>query len=259
MAIDFDKIWASTSPLTPYSFTEANYKSGWNFIGATPPSRQMWDFLQKNNDEKAQYLFNNTAKYYNWQASTAYTVGNAVKTPTLPPECVLICTTAGTSDATEPDYTGVNIGDTVQDGTCEWLVSSYLPTTGGTLTGEVNGVTPATSDNSTKLATTAWGVNALKQHTFLLDDSRTPTIPNSADLNDYTTAGTYRATSSATSSTLSNCPVSNSAFKLFVIEVGYGNYNYGMQIILSIGRAMYVRNKTANAWTVWGRLNYTDV
>lgn len=59
MAIDFDKIWASTSPLTPYEFTEANYKSGWNFIGATPPSRQMWDFLQKNNDEKMQYLANN--------------------------------------------------------------------------------------------------------------------------------------------------------------------------------------------------------
>lgn len=59
MAIDFNKIWASTSPLTPYSFTEANYKSGWNFIGATPPSRQMWDFLQKQNDEKTQWLNDN--------------------------------------------------------------------------------------------------------------------------------------------------------------------------------------------------------
>ena len=56
---DFNKIWASTSPLTPYAFSENNYKEGWNFIGATPPSRQMWDFLQKNNDEKMQYLANN--------------------------------------------------------------------------------------------------------------------------------------------------------------------------------------------------------
>ena len=56
---DFNKIWASTSPLTPYSFSEANYKQGWNFIGSTPPARQMWDFLQKNNDEKMQYLANN--------------------------------------------------------------------------------------------------------------------------------------------------------------------------------------------------------
>jgi len=56
---DFTKIWASTSPLTPYAFSDANYQNGWNFVGATPPSRQMWDFLQKQNDEKMQWLYNN--------------------------------------------------------------------------------------------------------------------------------------------------------------------------------------------------------
>lgn len=91
---DFNKIWASTSPLTPYSFSESQYKEGWNFVGATPPSRQMWDFLQKNNDEKMQYLANN-----------------------------------------------------------------YLPLNGGTLTGDVFGVTPPNGDNSKKLATTEF-VNA---------------------------------------------------------------------------------------------------
>lgn len=60
---DFNKIWASTSPLTPYSFSASQYKEGWNFIGSTPPSRQMWDFLQKNNDEKMQYLLNNFDNY----------------------------------------------------------------------------------------------------------------------------------------------------------------------------------------------------
>ena len=55
---DFDKIWASTSPLTPYEFSDTNYQQGWNFIGSTPPARQMWDFLQKQNDEKAQWLYN---------------------------------------------------------------------------------------------------------------------------------------------------------------------------------------------------------
>ena len=86
---DFNKIWASTSPLTPYSFSESQYKEGWNFIGSTPPSRQMWDFLQKNNDEKMQYLANN-----------------------------------------------------------------YLPLSGGTMTGDVLGVTPPNGDNSKKLANT---------------------------------------------------------------------------------------------------------
>jgi hypothetical protein len=93
---DFDKIWASQSPLTPYQFTESQYKEGWNFVGETPPSRQMWDFLQKNNDEKMQYLANN-----------------------------------------------------------------YLPLAGGTLTGEVNGITPTAGDDSTKLATTEYVQNEL--------------------------------------------------------------------------------------------------
>lgn len=56
---DFAKIWASTSPLTPYAFSESNYNEGWNFVGATPPSRQMWDSIQKLNDEKLKYLFDN--------------------------------------------------------------------------------------------------------------------------------------------------------------------------------------------------------
>ena len=60
---DFEKVWASTSPLTPYAFSDAKYKEGWNFIGSTPPSRQMWDFLQKQNDEKMQYLLNHFDNY----------------------------------------------------------------------------------------------------------------------------------------------------------------------------------------------------
>lgn len=56
---DFDKIWASTSPLTPYAFSDNNYKQGWNFVGATPPARQMWDSYMKFSDEKQQYIVNN--------------------------------------------------------------------------------------------------------------------------------------------------------------------------------------------------------
>lgn len=59
---DFTKIWASTSPLTPYSFSDANYRQGWNFVGSTPPARQMWDSIQKQNDEKMQLLADNTLK-----------------------------------------------------------------------------------------------------------------------------------------------------------------------------------------------------
>ena len=54
---DFNKVWASTSPLTPYDFDEVNYKQGWNFVGSTPPARQMWDSIQKSNDEKSKFLY----------------------------------------------------------------------------------------------------------------------------------------------------------------------------------------------------------
>ena len=59
---DFNKIWASTSPLTPYSFSDANYKEGWNFVGSTPPARQMWDGYMKLQDEKSQFLSVNTLR-----------------------------------------------------------------------------------------------------------------------------------------------------------------------------------------------------
>lgn len=191
---DFDKIWASSSPLTPYSFTDANYEEGWNFVGSTPPARQMWDGYMKWSDEKQQ-----------------------------------------------------------------WIVNNFLPLAGGTLTGEVEGVTPASTDNSTKLATTEWVVGFAKENVFLLDDTDVPTISNGADLNDYTTAGTYRSNSASISGSLSNCPVTSYAFKLFVIEIGYGSNAYGMQIIMTAGRQIFIRNRTTNAWTVWGKLNFTDV
>ena len=56
---DFDKIWAVSSPLTPYTFSDLNYAAGWDFIGSTPPARQMWDSLQKANDEKFKFLRDN--------------------------------------------------------------------------------------------------------------------------------------------------------------------------------------------------------
>ena len=48
-----------------------------------------------------------------WQPTTNYDVGNQVRTPSLPSQYVLSCTTAGTSGDGEPDYTDVAVGDSV--------------------------------------------------------------------------------------------------------------------------------------------------
>ena len=75
---DFTKIWASTSPLTPYSFSDANYQEGWNFVGSTPPARQMWDSIQKQNDEKAKFIVDNYMQKSTllWNDSSGKDVGD---------------------------------------------------------------------------------------------------------------------------------------------------------------------------------------
>lgn len=62
---DFNKIWATNSPLTKYEFTDENYLTGWNFIGSIPPARSMFDTLQKNTDEKLKWLFDESATQKN--------------------------------------------------------------------------------------------------------------------------------------------------------------------------------------------------
>ena len=61
-----------------------------------------------------------------WQPETIYSVENIVKTPSLPSQYYLVCTTAGTSGSTEPDYTSVQLGDNVTDGSVTWKVDSIV-------------------------------------------------------------------------------------------------------------------------------------
>ena len=58
-----------------------------------------------------------------WQPQTEYEVGNIVKTPSLPSQYVLLCTTSGESGAEEPSYSGTQLNDSVEDGTVVWRIS----------------------------------------------------------------------------------------------------------------------------------------
>ena len=131
---DFSKIWAASTPLTPYVFDDADYLDGWEFLGEIPPDRRMFDAWQNQADTKMQWLYQNTA-YLLRQNNTTYAVGDIAFSAALPSNLVLVCTTAGTTAATEPDMRGAVIGDTVTDGTAVW---TYMPL--GTLSREI---TPA--------------------------------------------------------------------------------------------------------------------
>ena len=66
-----------------------------------------------------------------WQPETTYEVGAIVRTPSLP-VFALRCITAGTSDVTEPDYTDVSEGDTIQDNDVEWIICTINTTNAST-------------------------------------------------------------------------------------------------------------------------------
>ncbi len=52
---DFSKIWGSAAE-QKYNFNDDDYVRGWQFIGSTPPSRQMFDAWMRAQDEKSNYL-----------------------------------------------------------------------------------------------------------------------------------------------------------------------------------------------------------
>jgi hypothetical protein len=59
-----------------------------------------------------------------WVASTGYSLGDAV-IPSNPTGLRYVCTTAGTSGATQPQWPSV-IGDTVVDGSAEWEARGFV-------------------------------------------------------------------------------------------------------------------------------------
>ena len=55
---DFSKIWATNSPLPEYTFADADYLDGWDFVGSAPPTKNQFDAWFKLTDEKLQWLYN---------------------------------------------------------------------------------------------------------------------------------------------------------------------------------------------------------
>ena len=65
------------------------------------------------------------------QNNKAYSEGDIAFSASLPSNLVLECTTAGTTAASEPDFSGATEGDTVVDGTVTWTYRGLLSGNGG--------------------------------------------------------------------------------------------------------------------------------
>ena len=124
---DYEKVFASASPLNPYEWSDSNYLKGWDMVGSNPPTKQQFDALFKNIDEKENYLysqiFNGTRLRRN---GTNYAVGDRVYYTAMPTYLELECVTAGTTATAEVDVpAGIKAGDTLTDGTVIWKAIKY--------------------------------------------------------------------------------------------------------------------------------------
>ena len=69
---DFSKIWASNSPLPAYTFSDADYLTGWDFVGSAPPTKNEFDAWFRMVDEKLNYLYGQLQS----TASKLYPIGS---------------------------------------------------------------------------------------------------------------------------------------------------------------------------------------
>lgn len=134
---DFNTIWASKSPLKLYDFTDAEILEGWNTIGSTPPNRSMFDAWMNRAGRKMKWMYDNMfsadamAGYLFWRfKKSPYFVGERVSLqkeyPTIYLECLVAGETADEDILTLPE--GKNVGDTIVDGTVQWVVRQNAST-----------------------------------------------------------------------------------------------------------------------------------
>ena len=69
---DFSKIWASNSPLPEYTFSDADYVTGWDFVGQAPPTKNEFDAWFRQVDTKLKWLYDQMQA----TASKLYPVGS---------------------------------------------------------------------------------------------------------------------------------------------------------------------------------------
>lgn len=175
----------------------------------------------------------------------------------------------------------VNLDDLHTDNTCGvyWLNNYSSDITGTKPVAEGQGLLIVKKQNSTtyrqtyiavtgntspyfavrSYSSSSWGewqsasLQTILNTTYALGYSGMGRIQQNDDLNSYTTPGSYVATSTGITSTLSNCPITNSGFSLHVESVAGGTGQFIVQTIkrVSDGADIYTRTYSGSVWTGW--------
>ena len=104
-------------------------------------------------------------------------------------------------------------------------------------------------------------LNASKITAGTLDLVRLPehnptSLPSTADLDDYTTPGTYYCGTSTYPATMSNCPISSGFFFLDVRRAGGTTTESRIQTLVTMGTGQTYRRRKASSSAAWGSWYY---
>lgn len=142
------------------------------------------------------------------------------------------------------------------DGTLKWRGNNVAVTASPAFTGNPTAPTQATNNNSTRLATTEYVVNDLKANVPLLAHQFYTTLNNEDDLNDVTTAGTYRWTGANTSPV--NRPTGVNYAKMFVIKTLDNNYTTQLVFCHVKSNGIWYRTHNGTTWTDWFKIAFAE-
>lgn len=145
MAENFDLIFGQNAS-QQYAWNDTDYQNGWETIGNIPPTAAQFDALQRRSDTKMKELNDELTPLVNAdtadtrQPSTSYNVDDIKYSPLLPTGWYLLCTTGGTTSASDLVITSPSVGDIVNDGTVVWTIDKIgkgSKSGGGTPTGTI--------------------------------------------------------------------------------------------------------------------------
>lgn len=157
-----------------------------------------------------------------WMPTKAYVVGDIVESPTMPSWAQAVCTTAGSSGATEPNW-GSSAGATVADGSIlKWSLRRLTDSE------TITGLPPSA------FAPAGYG----------LGGAATP-VGTIADLNTIKSGGMYYYTN-----TQGNRP---SDYGTLYVNGGNGS-NYYSQIAISLTNDVFTRIYNGSVWTLWQKM-----